>query len=53
MCSIVKKIGVVGIGKIGQGMAKTLLCEGHAVTVFDISKDALGPIIKLGATASD
>lgn len=46
-------IGVIGVGTMGQGMAKTLIREGHMVVVFDVSKDAVNRIVKLGGSRAD
>jgi putative dehydrogenase len=37
-----KKIGVVGLGNMGMGMAKTLVAAGLPVTAFDLNKERLG-----------
>ena len=35
------KIGFIGLGNMGGGMAANLVRAGHAVTAFDLSADAL------------
>jgi 3-hydroxyisobutyrate dehydrogenase-like beta-hydroxyacid dehydrogenase len=42
-------LGFVGLGRMGAPMVGRLLDAGHAVTVFDISEAAVGPIVERGA----
>lgn len=44
------KIAFIGLGNMGGPMAANLLKAGHAVTVFDLSKDAVEILVGQGAT---
>ena len=44
--------GFAGVGRMGALMAPRLLSAGHAVYVFDISKDAMSAMEKLGAKSA-
>ena len=44
--------GFAGVGRMGALMAPRLLSAGHAVYVFDISKDAMSAMEKLGAKST-
>ncbi|WP_118183366.1 3-hydroxyisobutyrate dehydrogenase [Paraburkholderia phosphatilytica] len=46
------KIGFIGLGNMGAPMARNLLKAGHAVTVFDLSTDAVGALVDAGAKAA-
>lgn len=41
--------GFAGVGRMGSLMAPRLLAAGHSVLVFDVSKDAVAAMEKLGA----
>ena len=41
------KIGFVGIGQMGRAMCPHLIRNGHDVTVYDISNDAVALLNKL------
>jgi 3-hydroxyisobutyrate dehydrogenase-like beta-hydroxyacid dehydrogenase len=43
------KIGVIGLGKMGTGMASNLIKAGHEVTVFNRTASAMEPVVALGA----
>jgi 3-hydroxyisobutyrate dehydrogenase-like beta-hydroxyacid dehydrogenase len=43
------KVGFIGLGHMGSGMAANLLRAGHEVTVFNRSADKRRPLIELGA----
>ena len=43
------KVGFIGLGHMGSGMAANLLRAGHEVTVFNRSADKRRPLIDLGA----
>lgn len=43
------KIGFIGLGRMGLGMASNLQRKGFPLTVYDINKDAVGALVKLGA----
>ena len=46
------EIGFVGLGNMGGPMSRRLVEAGHKLTVFDTRKEAMAPLIKLGATAA-
>lgn len=43
------RIGFVGLGKIGQPMAKHILNGGHDMQVFDLRREACTPLLNAGA----
>jgi len=43
------KVGFVGLGHMGSGMAASLLRAGHDLTVFNRSADKRGALVALGA----
>jgi 3-hydroxyisobutyrate dehydrogenase-like beta-hydroxyacid dehydrogenase len=47
-----KRIGIIGVGAMGGGIAKTLLEAGYSVTAFDVNTDALEKVSSLGALAA-
>jgi 3-hydroxyisobutyrate dehydrogenase len=47
------RVGVVGAGIMGGGMARRLLSCGHAVTVFDLRPSSLDPLAAIGAATAD
>jgi len=47
-----KKVAVLGVGRMGAPMAGHLVDAGHEVRVFDISADALAPLVERGAIAA-
>jgi 3-hydroxyisobutyrate dehydrogenase-like beta-hydroxyacid dehydrogenase len=44
------KIGFIGLGQMGQGIAANLIKAGHEVTVYNRSPDKAAPLVSLGAT---
>ena len=44
------KIGFIGLGNMGSGMAANLARVGHQVTAFDVSKEALAAAAAAGCT---
>jgi len=42
-------IGYIGLGKMGQPMARRLIEAGHALIVYDTRNDAVAPLVALGA----
>jgi 3-hydroxyisobutyrate dehydrogenase len=44
------KIGFIGLGHMGAPMALNLVKAGHALTVFDLSAEALHTLVDAGAT---
>ena len=43
-------VGFAGVGRMGSLMAPRLLAAGYSVVVFDVSRDAVDAMEKLGAT---
>ncbi len=43
------ELGFIGLGRMGQPMARRLVEAGHDVTVFDTRRDAIESLLKLGA----
>jgi len=43
------KVGFIGLGAMGSAMAGNLVAAGHAVTVWNRSAQACGPLASLGA----
>ena len=43
------QIGFIGLGKMGQPMARRLIEAGHTLVVFDTRADAAAPLTALGA----
>ena len=46
------KVGYIGLGHMGRGMALNLVQAGHDVTVFDLSSEAMAALVAAGATAA-
>jgi 2-hydroxy-3-oxopropionate reductase len=46
------KVGFIGLGKMGEGMVKNLLKAGFFTTVYDIRKEPLEKMERLGANVS-
>ena len=46
------EIGFIGLGNMGGPMSRRLVEAGHQVTVFDVRKEAVDKLVKLGATAA-
>jgi 3-hydroxyisobutyrate dehydrogenase-like beta-hydroxyacid dehydrogenase len=46
------KIGFIGLGKMGAGMAARLCQEGHDVMVFNRSTERMVPLVRQGARAA-
>ncbi|MFO1035852.1 MAG: NAD(P)-dependent oxidoreductase [Geminicoccaceae bacterium] len=46
------KIGVIGLGNMGSGIAASLLRAGHEVTVFNRTPEKAGPLVDQGAVAA-
>ena len=47
-----KKVAVLGVGRMGAPMAGHLVDAGHEVRVFDISAEAVAPLMERGASAA-
>src|SRR5258708_22654987 len=46
------EIGFIGLGSMGGPLSRRLIEAGHKLTVFDTRKEAMEPLIKLGAEAA-
>jgi 3-hydroxyisobutyrate dehydrogenase-like beta-hydroxyacid dehydrogenase len=46
------KVGFVGLGRMGSGMARRLLDSGHDLSVFDLYEPATKPFADAGATVA-
>jgi len=46
------QLGMIGLGRMGANMVKRLLKGGHDCVVSDLSKDAVGALVKEGATGA-
>lgn len=46
------RIGFIGLGQMGAAMATNLLREGHSVSAFDISPEAVASMVAVGAVAA-
>jgi 3-hydroxyisobutyrate dehydrogenase len=47
-----ERIGFIGLGTMGGGMARNLLAKGYALTVWNRSTERLAPLLADGATAA-
>jgi len=47
------KIGFIGLGRMGAGMASRLLAGGHSLVVHDISELAVATLVGQGAESAD
>jgi 6-phosphogluconate dehydrogenase len=43
------EIGIVGLGRMGAGIARRLMRDGHACVVYDLSAEAVAALVKDGA----
>ena len=43
------KVGFIGLGRMGQGMARRILGAGHELSVFDMVAAAMAPFGEAGA----
>jgi 6-phosphogluconate dehydrogenase len=46
------QIGIVGLGRMGGGIAQRLMKHGHTTVVYDQSADTVGQLASAGATGS-
>ena len=46
---MMKKVGFIGLGAMGAPMAKNLINNGYALTVYDIVKNKMKPLVEVGA----
>ncbi len=47
------KVGFIGLGQMGAGMAANLVKAGHDVMVYNRTKNKAGELVKLGAKAAN
>jgi len=47
------KVVFIGLGRMGQAMARRLLAAGHDLVVWNRTPDRLGELLNLGATRAD
>ena len=47
-----ERVGVIGLGNMGIGMAKNLVKKGFALTVYDARKEPVEEMVGLGASAA-
>src|SRR5262245_82447 len=47
-----RKVGFIGLGRMGAGMAANLLRAGHQVTVYNRSPGRVGALVEQGARAA-
>jgi 3-hydroxyisobutyrate dehydrogenase len=47
-----ERIGFIGLGTMGGGMARNLLAKGHPLAVWNRSPERLAPIVEAGAVAA-
>ena len=47
-----QRIGIIGLGNMGMGMAKNLIEKGYELTAYDIRQEALNEIVQRGAYAA-
>ena len=50
--NIIKKVGFIGLGKMGTPIAKNILKAGYELTVYNRTADKLKPLLAEGATVS-
>ncbi len=46
-----KKVGFIGLGRMGAGMALNLLKQTGELSVYDLNDDAVGVLVRAGASA--
>jgi len=47
------RIGFIGLGRMGTGMASNLIKAGHEVTVYNRSPEKAAPLVALGAKSAE
>jgi len=47
-----ERIGFIGLGTMGEGMARNLLAKGHALTVWNRSPERMAVVVAAGAAAA-
>jgi len=46
------QLGVIGMGRMGAGISRRLMKDGHSTVVYDRDADAVGKVVADGATAA-
>ncbi len=47
------RVGIIGVGRMGQPMVKHMIKHGYDVTAVDVSKDNLAKVAEMGAKIAD
>ncbi len=47
------QIGMVGLGRMGAGLVRRLMRDGHSCVVYDVNPDAVAALVTEGATGAD
>ena len=47
------RVGIIGVGRMGQPMVKHMIRHGFEVTAVDVSKDNLAKVAEMGAKIAD
>ena len=47
------EVGIVGLGRMGSGIARRLMAAGHRCVVHDLAPDAVAALVAEGATGAD
>ena len=48
-----KKVGVIGLGNMGMGIAKNLIKDGYETTGFDLRESCLKELINNGGNSAE
>ncbi len=46
------RVGLIGVGDMGSGLARNLMDSGHELTLFDVREEQLKPFVEDGARAA-
>ena len=46
------RVGLIGVGDMGSGLARNLMAAGHELTLFDVREEQLKPFVEDGARAA-
>src|SRR5689334_14988491 len=49
---VAMQIGVIGLGRMGAGIARRLMRDGHRCVVYDVSAEAVAALAKDGAQSA-
>ncbi len=52
MTGEIKKVGVIGLGRMGSGIARNILARGFDLTVYNRTAAKMQPLVEQGATAA-